>query len=52
MGAAMHNRWMTLQEVAKYRLIIPDDAVRRVFRQLRGGAHLTPGPKVLTVRNR
>ena len=38
--------------VAEGRLMIPDDAVRRVFKLLRSGAHLTPGPKVLTVRER
>ena len=38
--------------VAEGRLMIPDDAVRRVFKLLRSGAHLTPGPKVLTMRER
>ena len=33
-------------------LMIPDDAVRRVFRLIRAGAHLMPGPKVLTTRER
>ena len=32
--------------------MIPDAAVRRVFKLIRGGAHLRPGPKVLTVRER
>ena len=41
-----------LRKVAAGRLMVPDDAVRRVFRLLRRGAHLTPGPKVLTVRER
>ena len=39
-----------LRKVADGRLMVPDDAVRRVFKLLRSGAHLTPGPKVLTVR--
>ena len=38
--------------VAEGRLMIPDDAVRRVFKLIRGGAHLRPGAKVLTVRER
>ena len=38
--------------VAEGRLMIPDDAVRRAFQLIRGGAHLRPGPKVLTVRER
>ena len=42
----------TLRQVAEGRLMIPDDAVRRVFRLLRGGTVLMPGPKVLTVRER
>ena len=42
----------TLRQVAEGRLMIPDDAVRRVFKLLRGGAVLMPGPKVLTVRER
>ena len=41
-----------LRKVAAGRLMVPDDAVRRVFKLLRAGAHLTPGPKVLTVRER
>ena len=36
----------TLRQVAEGRLMIPDDAVRRVFRLLRGGTVLMPGPKV------
>ena len=32
--------------------MIPDDAVRRAFKLLRGGTHLIPGPKVLTARER
>ena len=42
----------TLRQVAEGRLMIPDDAVRRVFKLLRGGTVLMPGPKVLTVRER
>ena len=38
--------------VAEGRLMIPDDAVRRVFKLIRSGAHLRPDPKVLTVRER
>ena len=38
--------------VAEGRLMIPDDAVRRVFKLIRGGAHLRPVPKPLTVRER
>ena len=38
--------------VAEGRLMIPDAAVRRVFKMIRDGAHLRPGPKVLTVRER
>ena len=37
----------TLRQVAEGRLMIPDDAVRRVFRLLRGGTVLMPWPKVL-----
>ena len=40
----------TLRQVAEGRLMIPDDAVRRVFKLIRGGTHLMPGPKVLTSR--
>lgn len=32
--------------------MVPDDAVRRVFKLLRGGARLTPDPNVLTARER
>ena len=39
-----------LRHVAGGRLVIPDDAVRRVFKLIRGGTVLTPSPKVLTVR--
>ena len=45
----------TLRQVAEGRLMIPDDAVRRVFKLLRSGTVgtvLKPGPKVLTVRER
>ena len=42
----------TLRQVAEGRLMIPDDAVRRVVMLLRGGTVLIPGPKVLTVRER
>ena len=42
----------TLRQVAEGRLMIPDDAVRRVFRLLRSGTVLMPEPKVLTVRER
>ena len=41
-----------LRKVAEGRLMVPEDAVIRVFKLLRGGAHLTPGPKVLTARER
>lgn len=41
-----------LRKVAEGRLMVPDDAVRRVFKLLRGGAHLMPGPRVLTTRER
>ena len=39
-----------IQQVAGGRLMIHDDAVRRVFKFIRGGTHLMPGPKVLTSR--
>ncbi len=42
----------TLRQVAEGRLMIPDDAMRRVFRLIRGGTHLMPGPKMLTSRER
>ena len=41
-----------IRKVAEGRLMIPDDAVRRAFRLIRSGTVLTPGPKVLTVRER
>ena len=41
-----------LRNVAEGRLMVPDDAVARVFKLLRGGAHLAPRPKVLTDRER
>ena len=39
-----------LRRVAEGKLMVPDDAVRRVFKLLRGGAHPAPGPKLLTGR--
>ena len=39
-----------IREVAKGRMVIPHDAVRRVFRQIRTGTEPTPAPKVLTAR--
>ena len=41
-----------IRQVAGGRLVIPDEAIRRVFRLIRGGTALMPGPKVLTVRER
>ena len=41
-----------IRQVALGRLVIPDEAIRRVFRLIRGGTALIPGPKVLTVRER
>ena len=41
-----------VREVAGGRLMIPDDAVRRAFRLIRGGTQLTPSHKVLTARER
>ncbi len=41
-----------IRKVAEGRLMIPDDALRRVFRLIRSGTVMTPGPKVLTVRER
>ena len=41
-----------IQKVAGGGLMIPDDAVRRVFRLLRSGTQLMPGSKLLTVRER
>ena len=42
----------TVRQVVRGQLVIPDDAVRRVFRLVRSGTALMPGPKVLTVRER
>ena len=41
-----------IRQVALGRLVIPDEAIRRVFRLILGGTALMPGPKVLTVRER
>ena len=41
-----------IREVAGGRLIIPDDAVRRVFKLIHSGAHGMAGPKALTARER
>ena len=41
-----------IRKVAEGKLMIPDDAIRWVFRLLRSGTALMPGPKVLTVRER
>ncbi len=41
-----------IRKVAGGGLMIPDDAVRRVFRLIRGGMAMMPGPKVLTARER
>ena len=41
-----------VMEVAQGRLMVPEDAVRRVFKLLRGGAHRMPGPRMLTSRER
>ena len=41
-----------IRKVAEGKLMIPDSAIRRVFRMLRSGTALMPGPKVLTVRER
>ena len=41
-----------VREVAEGRLMIPDAAVRRVFRMIRRGGELAPGPKVLTATER
>ena len=41
-----------IREVVGGRLVIPHQAVRRVFEQIRGGTELMPVPKVLTVRER
>lgn len=42
----------TLRKAAEGRLTVPEDAIRRAFKLLRGGAHLMPGPNVLTERER
>ena len=41
-----------IRQVAGGKLVIPDEAMRRVFRLIRGGTAFMPGPKVLTVRER
>ncbi len=41
-----------IRQVAGGRLVIPDEAMRRVFKLIRCGTALMPGPKVLTVRER
>ena len=41
-----------IRKVGAGQLMIPDSAIRRVFRLLRSGTALMPGPKVLTVRER
>ena len=41
-----------IRKVGAGNLMIPDGAVRRIFRLLRSGTALMPGPKVLTVRER
>ena len=41
-----------IRKVAGGGLMIPDDAVRRVFRLIRGGMAMMPGPRVLTARER
>ena len=41
-----------IRRVAGGELTIPDDSIRRLFRLIRAGAHMMPGPKVLTVRER
>ena len=42
----------SIRKVAGGALMIPDDAVRRVFRLIRGGLAMMPGPKVLSARER
>ena len=42
----------TVRQVAKGRLMISDDAVSRVFRLIRDGSAMKPGPKALTERER
>ena len=41
-----------IREVVGGGLVIPHEAVRRVFRQIQGGTELMPAPKVLTPRER
>ena len=41
-----------IRKVAGGELTIPGDALRRVFRLLRSGTQLMPGPKLLTVKER
>ena len=41
-----------IRKVAGGELMIPDDAVKQVFRLIRDGTAMAPGPKVLTVRER
>ena len=41
-----------IRKVAEGRLMAPEQAVRQAFKLLRGGSHLMPGPKILTVRER
>ena len=41
-----------IRKVAGGGLMIPDDAMRRVFRLIRGGTTQMPSPKVLTARER
>ena len=41
-----------VRKVAEGHPIIPEDAIRRVFEMIRGGTRLTPGPNVLTARER
>ncbi|MDE2838291.1 MAG: response regulator transcription factor [Chloroflexota bacterium] len=41
-----------VRRVADGRMAVPDDAVRRVFGLIRGGPGATPGPRVLTDRQR
>ncbi len=41
-----------IRQVASGRLMMPDDAVRRVVRMIRDGNALMPSPRVLTVRER
>ncbi len=41
-----------IRKVAGGELMIPDDAVKQVFRLIRDGTAMAPGPKVLTARER